>query len=88
MVKFNLKKLISEQEFKEKRRISVREISEITGISKTTLSLIANSKGDYKTNSENIEKLCQYFNCTPNDLMTIVPDPPDGGEQREGEKVK
>ncbi|QTA83873.1 Uncharacterized protein dnl_62950 [Desulfonema limicola] len=23
-----------------------------------------------------MKKFCQYFDCTPNDLMTIVPDPP------------
>lgn len=74
MVKFNIKDLVSAKAFREKRRILMKEVSDDTGISVTTLSLIANSKGNYKTNTEILEKLCIYFNCTPNDLMTIVPD--------------
>jgi len=76
MIQFNFKKLLADKEFKEKRRIRLTEISEKTGISRTTLSKISNSKGAYKTNSDNIEKLCKYFGCSTNDLMTIVPDPP------------
>ncbi len=74
MIKFNFKQLLSDKEFKEKKHISLKEVAEITDISRTTLSKISNSKGDYITSSNIIEKLCLYFDCTPNDLMTIVPD--------------
>ena len=77
MIQFNFKKLLADKEFKEKRRIHLIEISEKTGISRTTLSKIANSRGDYKTSSENIEKLCKYFECTTDEFMTILPDPPE-----------
>ncbi len=77
MIQFNFKQLVADKEFKEKRRISIKEISEKTEISRTTLSKIANSKGGYSTSSEYIEKLCNYFNVTPDQLMTIVPDPPE-----------
>jgi len=77
MIKYNLKKLIAEMEFRKKRSISIGEIAEAIGISRTTLSKIANSKGNYSTKTEYIEKLCKYFGVTPDELMTIIPDPPD-----------
>jgi putative transcriptional regulator len=76
VIKYNLKILIYEKEFAEDRKITYKEISEATGISRQTLSKIASRKG-YKTSSRNIEKLCKYFNVTPDVLMTIVPDPQD-----------
>jgi putative transcriptional regulator len=75
MIQFNFKQLLADKAFEEKRRIHLKEIAKKTGISRTTLSKIANSKGEYKTSSENIEKLCQYFECTPDQFMTIIPDP-------------
>ena len=73
MIKFNFKALLDDKEFKESRKIKYEEISKATGISRQTLSKIASVKG-YKTNTDNIEKLCSYFNCTPDELMTIIPD--------------
>lgn len=74
MIKYNLKALISDKEFRDDKKITYEEISKSTGISRQTLSKIASKKG-YNTSSENIEKLCQYFECTPDELMTIIPDP-------------
>ena len=71
MIKYNLKALISEKEFNEGRRITYDEIAKSTGISITTLSKIASQKG-YDTAVSKIEKLCLYFKCTPEDLITIV----------------
>jgi putative transcriptional regulator len=71
MIKYNLKALISEKEFSEGRRITYDEITKSTGISQTTLSKIANQKG-YDTAVSKIEKLCLYFKCGPEDLITIV----------------
>ena len=75
MIKYNLKELIAKKEFEEKRRISLSEVAKEIGISRVTLSKIANSKGNYSTKTEYIEKLCEYFSVTPDQLMTIVPDP-------------
>lgn len=77
MIKYNLKELLSKKEFKEKRRVPLGEVAEEIGISRATLSKIANSKGDYSTKTEYIEKLCKYFGVTPGELMTIIPDPPE-----------
>ena len=75
MIKYNLKELLAKKEFQEKRRIPLSNIAKEIGISRTTLSKIANSKGDYSTKTEYIEKLCIYFDVTTNELMTILPDP-------------
>ena len=77
MIKYNLKELISQKEFREKRRISLSDIAKQVGISRTTLSKIANSRGNYSTKTEYVEKLCKYFKCTPDEFMTILPDPPE-----------
>ncbi len=37
MIRFHLKKLIADKEFAEKRRITIAEISEETGINRMTL---------------------------------------------------
>jgi putative transcriptional regulator len=75
MIKYNLKELIAKKEFQGKKRISLSEIAKEIDISRATLSKIANSKGDYSTKTEYVEKLCKYFNVTPDELMTIIPDP-------------
>lgn len=81
MIRYNIKKLIAEKEFREKRRISIKEIAQEVGMARITLSKIANNKGAYNTSASNIERLCQYFGCTPDDLMTIIPDEPESTQK-------
>jgi len=75
MIKYNFKALISDKEFRENRKITYKDISDVTGISKTTLSKIASIRG-YNASADIIEKLCLYFNVTPDKLMTIIPESP------------
>ncbi len=74
MIKYNLKELIAKKEFQDKRHISISDVAKEVGISRPTLSKIANAKGTYSTKTEYIEKLCQYFECTLDEIMTILPD--------------
>jgi putative transcriptional regulator len=60
MIRYRLKELIADREFQEGRRITLEEIAKETKIHRTTLSKIANQKG-YKTNTEILDKLCEYF---------------------------
>lgn len=60
MIRFRLKELIADKEFKEGRRITLEEVSRETGIHRTTLSKIANQKG-YITNTDVLDRLCLYF---------------------------
>lgn len=74
MIRYRLKELIADKEFRERRQITLGEIADATGIHRTTLSKIANASG-YNTVTDNIDKLCGFFGCDVSDLMQRVPDP-------------
>ena len=73
MILYRLKNLMLEKSVKDNCKITYKHISDNTGISRNTLSRMASSKGN-KVSVDTVEKLCNYFNCTPNDLITIYPD--------------
>jgi len=73
MIRILLKELISQKEFAEKRRIRLDELSEATGISKNTLSRMQSVHG-YNTKTENLDRLCAYFDCKIEDLLEYVPE--------------
>lgn len=79
MIRFRLREMIIDEEFKEGRRISLDEIARETGIHRTTLSRIAGQRG-YNTTTDNIDKLCRYFGCPVGSLMEYVPDEEVGRE--------
>jgi putative transcriptional regulator len=87
MIRYNIKELMARKEFKEKRKITLKELSKSVGISRITLYRMANPKGDFSTRTEYIEKLCGYFGCSCDDLMTILPDPVKEDTQEGDEKV-
>ena len=74
MIKYNIKELIAKKRFEEKRLITITDVADEIGVTRTTLSKIANSHGSYSTKTEYIEKLCHYFECPVEDVMTILPD--------------
>lgn len=73
MIRFRLKELIAEKEFQEKRRLTLNEISEETGITRVTLSRILNQPG-WSTRTEYLNRLCAYFDCRIEELVEYVPD--------------
>jgi putative transcriptional regulator len=73
MIRFKLRELMAEKGFRESRVITVAEIANETGIHRATLSKIANERG-CNTGTENIDRLCRYFNCDVADVMQRVPD--------------
>jgi len=73
MIRVLLKKMLDEKSFQEKRRITLNEVSESTGISRATLTRIANIPG-YNTNTDTIDALCKYFQCQPSDLLEFYSD--------------
>jgi len=77
MVIYHIKDLMLRKSAEVKRRITYADITEETGISRVTLTRMA-SKIGHKVNIDVIEKLCTYFNVTPDRLMTIIPDSPAG----------
>lgn len=75
MIRFRLKELIADKAFKENRRITLNEISEITGVSRNTLSRISNEVG-YSTSTDVLGALCEYFDCEVGDVAERVKEMP------------
>jgi DNA-binding Xre family transcriptional regulator len=73
MLIINLKGLIEKKSAIERRKITYKVIEQETGIKALTLSRIATNH-NYNISRKDIEKLLIYFNCQPNELMTLIPD--------------
>ena len=73
MIRFRLKELMAEREFKENRVITLAEVAEATGIHRVTLSKIANNRG-YHTGTDILDRLCGYFGCQVGELVVHLPD--------------
>lgn len=71
MLKFKFKQLLAEKEFKDGKAVSITEVAKATGINRMTLSKIANKKGQ-STVTDNLDKLCAYFECEISDLVEYV----------------
>jgi len=71
MLRFKIKEMIAKKEFEEGRRITIGEVAEAAGIHRMTLSKLINQKG-YNTGTENIDRLCEYFECPVESLIEYV----------------
>ena len=80
MIRYRLRELMAEFQFKTGNRLTFDEIAKETGIHRTTLSKIANQRS-YNTTTDNIDRLCNFFKCRVGDLMEYVED----SQQRETE---
>ena len=77
MIRFLFNQLLDEKSFHERRRITISDVCAETGLSRPTVSRIANVPG-YVTSTDTIERLCRYFRCTPGALLVLVDEEPDG----------
>ena len=73
MIRFKLRAIMESKSFRERRRITYQEITKATGIGPTTLSSIAARPG-YVTNTDILDKLCTFFDCSVPDLIEYIPD--------------
>jgi DNA-binding Xre family transcriptional regulator len=71
MLFVNLKGLIEKKSAMERRKITYKVIEQETGIKVLTLSRIATNH-NYNFSRKDLEKLLLYFNCQPNDLLTLI----------------
>jgi DNA-binding Xre family transcriptional regulator len=71
MIRFRVQELLAEKQFKDGRRVTISELSDVTGINRGTLSKMLNQKG-YSTVTSNIDQLCKFFNCKVGDVMEYV----------------
>ena len=77
MIRFRLRELIIEKEFAEGRRITLEEVAKATGIQRTTLSRIGGQRG-YNTTTDNVDQLCEYFNCPVQSIMEHIKPTAEG----------
>lgn len=77
MIRILFNQQLDEKSFRERRRITLNDVAEETGLSRPTLSRLANVPG-YVTSTDTIEKLCRYFGCSPGELLVLIDDEPDG----------
>lgn len=77
MIRFRLKELVADKEFRDGRVITLAEIAAGTGIHRATLSKIANEKG-YNTGTDNLDRLCSFFKCEIQELVQFVPNDSEG----------
>jgi len=73
MIRFRVKELMAEKQFREGKIVTLSEIAQATGIHRMTLSKIVNERG-YNTGTENLDRLCKYFGCTLEKLAEFVSD--------------
>jgi len=73
MLRFKLKERIADKEFGERRRITIQEVAEATGITRNTLSKMLNQHG-ISVRSENLDRLCAYFDCKIEQIVEYLPD--------------
>ena len=72
MLRFKLKERIADLEFRERRRVTIQEIAEATGLNRMTLSKLANHHGA-NVQTDALDKLCTYFGCRVEDLVEHLP---------------
>ena len=73
MLRFRLKELIADKEFRENRVVTLVEVAEGTGIHRMTLSKLANHRG-YNPSADVLDRLCTYFRCRIEQLVEHIPE--------------
>ena len=73
VLRFKVKGLIADKEFNEERKVTIAEVAEACSMNRMTLTKICNQKG-YSTVTDNLNKLCDYFDCKIEDLVVRIPD--------------
>ena len=71
MIQCRLRELMASKGRRERDKVTYNEIWARTGVSKNTLSRLANDHVDMVGISV-IERLCDYFDCQPGDLFVYV----------------
>jgi putative transcriptional regulator len=75
MIRFRLKEVLAEKEFRDGRRVTFDEVAAATGIHRTTLSKLANQRG-YNTTTDILDKLCTFFRVPLSDLAEHLDEAP------------
>ncbi|WP_407081626.1 helix-turn-helix domain-containing protein [Methylomonas montana] len=77
MIRVLFKQCLDQKAFRERKRITINDVSSATGISRATLTRIANVPG-YNTSTDTLNSLCRYFRCVPGDLLEFMDEEKNG----------
>lgn len=58
-----------------KKRMSQKELADATGINKNAINRYYNNNFE-KIDRKHLDILCDFFNCTPNELFSYTPNLP------------
>lgn len=73
MIRYHLMTLIEKKSFDDRKRVTINDISDATGIHRATLSKMINSPGCNVT-VDTIDRLCTYFQIPVDQLIEHIPD--------------
>ena len=74
MIVVKVKEAMERYRYRTGERLTYEKLAELTGLARPTIVAIA-SRLDYNTTLTTIEKLCVALECTPCDLLELMPDP-------------
>jgi putative transcriptional regulator len=73
MIYIQIKELMQKKRAAWGRNITLSEVAVATGISRTTLFRMMKNTG-YSTVTDQLDKLCTFFECEIQELVKFVPD--------------
>jgi putative transcriptional regulator len=73
MIRIHFAKLLDDKAFRENRRITIVEVANETGLSRSTLTRLSTQRG-YNARLDAIDVLCGYLDCQPGDLLEYLPN--------------
>jgi putative transcriptional regulator len=73
MIYIQIQEVMKQKRIAWGRKITLCEVAIATGISRTTLFRIMKNEG-YSTVTDQLDKLCTFFECDIHDLVKFVPD--------------
>lgn len=73
MLRYRLKELLADKEYKDGRVITMIEVANATGVHRMTLSKIANQRGCNPT-ADVLDRLCAFFGCRIEQLVEHIPN--------------
>jgi len=74
MIQVRLREMMARLSRIEGQRIVYADITHFTGISASTLSRLAQPKPPQLIGVSVLNRLCEYFDCQPGDLLIYIPD--------------
>lgn len=87
MLRIKFRQLLDDKAFRDRRHITLDEVSAATGIGRATLTRIVNIPG-YNVTTSNLDALCHYFACTAGELIEYVPEPSPPEANRSAKRGK